>query len=67
MKTNPGEENGCRFEGQWKETWIYTQPAWLIAVKKRMLEFIQTELLNMNTLALGVMQVLDSRNYIQSC
>ena len=33
------EEKGCRFEGQRKETWIYTWPAWLIAVKERMLEF----------------------------
>ena len=31
------EENGCRFEGQKKETWIYTWPAWLIAAKERML------------------------------
>ena len=22
-----------------KETWIYTEPAWLIAVRERMLEF----------------------------
>ena len=28
------EENGCRFEGQWKETWIYTRPAWLIPVRE---------------------------------
>ena len=33
------EENGCRFEGQKKETWIYTRPGWLIAVKESMLEF----------------------------
>ena len=32
-------ENGCTFEGQRKETWIYTWPAWLIAVRERMLEF----------------------------
>ena len=35
------EENGCRFEGQRKETWIYTRPAWLIAIRKRCWSFIQ--------------------------
>ena len=34
------EEDGCRFEGQRKETWIYTLSAWLVvAVGERMLEF----------------------------
>ena len=27
-----------RFEGQRKETWIYTQPAWLLIIRERMLE-----------------------------
>ena len=30
------EENGCRFEGQRKETWICTLPAWL---SERLLDF----------------------------
>ena len=29
-------ENGCRFEDQRIETWIYMEPAWLIAVRERM-------------------------------
>ena len=33
------EENSCRFEGQGKETWIYTRPAWSITVRERTLEF----------------------------
>ena len=33
------EDNGCRFEGQRKETRTYMRHAWLIAVRERMLEF----------------------------
>ena len=55
------EENSCRFEGQRKETWIYTWPAWLIAVRERMLEFYSDSTTQfINTLALDVIQVLDS-------
>ena len=62
------EENGCRFEGQRKETWIYTRPAWLIAVRERMLEFYSDGTTQfINTLALDVIHVLDSRNYFQAC
>ena len=32
------EENGCRFKGQRKETWIYMQPTLLLVVMERMLE-----------------------------
>ena len=61
------EENGCRIEGQRKETWIYMRSAWLIVVKERMLEFYSHKTTqSINTLALDVIQVLD-RNYFQSC
>ena len=46
------EENGCRFEGQRKETWIYTGLAWLLAVRDKLLKSSQT---------LNAIQVLDSR------
>ena len=39
LKKMVDEENGCRFDGQRKETWIYMRPAKLIAVRQRMLEF----------------------------
>ena len=42
-------------------------PAWLIAVRERSWSFIQTTLQFINTLALDVIQVLDSRNCFQSC
>ena len=58
------KENGCRFEGQWKDTWIYTWPARLIAGRERKLDFIQTKLHNSLALALDVILVLDSRNYL---
>ncbi len=41
-------ENSYRFEGRRKETRIYT-PAWLTAVRGKMLEFFQTKLLNSST------------------
>ena len=41
------EENGCRFEGQEKETWIYTGTA---AARNSILEVFQTKLLNLSTL-----------------
>ena len=53
------EENGCRFEGQRKETWMYTRPAWLIAVGKVCWSFIQPELLNSSNTGIGCDQVLD--------
>ena len=55
------------FEGQRKETCISTRPAWLIAVKERMLEFYSDSTQFINTLTLYVIQVLDGRNYFQSC
>ena len=51
------EENGCIFEGQRKETWIYTWLAWLIAVKERMLQFYLDQTQFINTLALDAIQV----------
>ena len=57
------EENGCRLEGQRKEIWIYSQPAWLIAHRERMLEFYS---IHQHTQALDVIQVNDSENCFQS-
>ena len=33
------EENGLQIRRSKEEIWIYTLPAWLIAVRERMLEF----------------------------
>ena len=44
------------------------RPAWLIAVRERMLEFYSDQTTQfINTLALCLIQVLDSKNYFQSC
>ena len=37
-----------------KEFWIYTQPAWLMAIWDRLLEFIVTKQLPQHVLALEV-------------
>ena len=46
-------DGGCRFQGQWKQTWFYNQTVWTN-------QFI-------STLALDVILVLDRWNYFQSC
>ena len=58
-------EESWRFRGYKKETWTYTRPARLIAVRGMMLDFFSNKTTQfINTLALDVIQVLDSRNYL---
>ena len=43
------------------------QEMWLITVLEKLLKFILNELIYQHALALDVIQVLDVRNYFQSC
>ena len=57
------EENGFRFEGQWKKAWIYKRPAWIairewIHILFRPKLLIRLNNIFINTLALNVIQVL---------
>ena len=46
----------------------HVRPAWFIVVRDRMLEFYSDQTTHfINTLALDVIQVLESKNYFPSC
>ena len=53
---NDDKENSCRIDAQRKETRIYTRPAWLIAVRERMLQEFYSDSTTqfMKTLVLAV-------------